>query len=241
MTFRAKPAGRRRPSWETDSRRNMYLNLGFGLVVLAAVLILAGAAAASWYGDHLEPVGSVNGTPITKDDFRARAEVEIFRLDTALSRIEDEFGAGRIDQATRDAQRQFIQQRRDQLEALVLERIIDSRVQAILAAQEGVTATDEEIEAEVTKEATTLEQRRVWAIEVEPKVDEGADEPTAAQKTEARTAAEKALADLAAGVGEPEDLWAVAHGFEAETSSIDEYAALTEAWREAVLARRGAS
>jgi len=49
------------------------------------------------------------------------------------------------------------------------------------------------------------------------------------------------LADLAAGVGEPEDLWAVAHGFEAETSSIDEYAALTEAWREAVLARRGAS
>ena len=38
MTFRAKPVVKRshRPSWESQDRRNFYLNLGFGLVVVAA-------------------------------------------------------------------------------------------------------------------------------------------------------------------------------------------------------------
>jgi parvulin-like peptidyl-prolyl isomerase len=217
MTFRAKPAGRRRPSW-TEGRRNMYLNLGFGLVVLAALLILAGAAAAKWYADHLQPVGSVNGVSITVDDLRARAEVELFRLDTAYSRIEDEFVAGRIDQATRDAQHQFLDQRRGQLEVNVLEQIIDSRIQATLAGQEGISVTNDEIEAEITKEGTTLEQRHVWVIEVEPEIDDDADEPTAAQTAAARAAAEAALADLEAGKTWEEVAKARSTGLDAETA-----------------------
>ena len=49
MTFRAKPVVKRdhRPAWETQDRRNFYLNLGFGLIVVLAVLILAIAAAVS--------------------------------------------------------------------------------------------------------------------------------------------------------------------------------------------------
>ena len=43
MTFRAKPVVKRahRASWETQDRRNLYLNLGFGLIVVIAVVILA--------------------------------------------------------------------------------------------------------------------------------------------------------------------------------------------------------
>ncbi len=46
MTFRAKPVVKRahRPSWESQDRRNFYLNLGFGLVVVLAVVILLVAA-----------------------------------------------------------------------------------------------------------------------------------------------------------------------------------------------------
>ena len=49
MTFRAKPVVKRdhKPAWETQDRRNFYLNLGFGLIVFLAVLILAIAAGLS--------------------------------------------------------------------------------------------------------------------------------------------------------------------------------------------------
>ena len=85
MTFRAKPVVKRarRPSWETQDRRNLYLNLGFGLIVVVAVVILAVAAGLTYYNDHLAPVGSVDGQSITKDDYTDRLQVEGWRLDEA--------------------------------------------------------------------------------------------------------------------------------------------------------------
>ena len=63
MTFKAKPVVKRaqRPSLDSHGRRNLYLNVGFGLVTVAAVLILLVAAGLTWYNDHLASVGSVNG------------------------------------------------------------------------------------------------------------------------------------------------------------------------------------
>ncbi len=79
MTFKAKPVVKRaqRPSWEGQDRRNFYLNIAFGIVVIAAVVILVIAGALTWYNDHLAPVGSVDGQPITKDELRDRFEIEI--------------------------------------------------------------------------------------------------------------------------------------------------------------------
>lgn len=48
------------------------------------------------------------------------------------------------------------------------------------------------------------------------------------------------LSRLQWSVGEPPDVWAITHGFEAETVSDGEYAALTQAWRDAINARRAA-
>jgi parvulin-like peptidyl-prolyl isomerase len=199
MTFRAKPAGRRRSSVESSDRRNLYLNVGFGLVVVGALIILVVVAAANWYGDHLEPVGSVNGSSITKDEFIARGEIELFRIAIQSSRVEDEFNAGRIDQADRERQQEFLTQRRQQIDGIVLEQLIDTRVQAALAAREGVTVSEADIDAGLARDATNPEQRRVWLIEVEPEVDDDAEEPTAAQVAAARTTAQAALADLEAG------------------------------------------
>ena len=69
MTFRAKPVVKRaqKPSWESRDRRTFYLNVGFALVVAAAVLILMIAVALSYYNEHLVSVGSVSGQSISKD------------------------------------------------------------------------------------------------------------------------------------------------------------------------------
>ncbi len=164
MTFRAKPVGKRghRPSWESQDRRNFYLNLAFGLVVIAAVAILLIAAGLTWYDSHLASVGSVDGQNITKDDFADRLKIESWRIDQADRAVRDLTVAGHITAAQAQSQQQLIEQQRSQISALTLERLIDSKLQAELASSEGVTATPTDVDAALTTEATTKETRHAW-------------------------------------------------------------------------------
>ena len=201
MTFRANPVVKRaqKPSWESRDRKNFYLNLGFGLVVAAAVLILAVAVALTYYNDHLVSVGSVAGQPISKDELRDRVVIERWRLDQATRRIATEKAAGRLTEQQAELQNQVVAQQAQQLVAVSLERIIDGRIQADLATAEGVSVTDADVEARLTKEATVPESRHAWVIEVAPEVDPDAAEPTAAQIAAARTKIDTALRDIAGG------------------------------------------
>lgn len=201
MTFRARPVVKRtqKPNWESRDRRNFYLNLGFGLVVLAAVLILAIAVAINYYNEHLASVGSVDGQSITRDDFRQRGTIEQWRLDEAGRRIQTLLVAGRLTQAQADLQKQYLQQQAQQIGTFVLERIIDSRILAKLAPAEGVTVTDTDIDARLIEEATTKEERHAWQIEVKPQVDGGASAPTTAQVEAARAKITQARADIKGG------------------------------------------
>jgi parvulin-like peptidyl-prolyl isomerase len=201
MTFRAKPVVKRahRPAWEAQDRRNFYLNVGFGLIVLLAVLILAIAAGLSWYNEHLAPVGSVDGSTITRDDFNDRLRIESWRLDEAGSRTRTAVLAGHLTEAEGASQEQALDQQRQQLGSFTLERIIDTRLQAKLAGQEGVTATPQDVDAQLTVEATNPESRHVWMIELKPATDPGAVAPTDAQKAAAKAKAETALKDIQGG------------------------------------------
>ena len=115
MTFRAKPVVKRdhKPAWETQDRRNFYLNLGFGLIVVLAVLILAIAAGVSYYNDHLAPVGSVDGESITKDEFTDRYQIETWRLDEAEARIRTSVIAGHLTEAQGTSLQSSIAQQRE--------------------------------------------------------------------------------------------------------------------------------
>lgn len=200
MTYRAKPAVRsRRAAWDSPERRNLLLNIGFGLVVLLAVLLLIGAAALTWYNQHLAPVASVDGQSITRGDFTRRFDVEALRLDLAESRILDEFNAGRVSTDQRDQQLQFLDSQRQQLASVTLERLIDIRVESVLAGQEGISVSQADVDAQVTEEATTPEQRHGWVIAVEPDVADDAEEPTEQAMADAREKADDALADLRGG------------------------------------------
>lgn len=201
MTFRAKPVVKRahRSPHESASRRNLYINLAFGGIVLLAVLILAAAAGATWYGDHLGAIAKVNGVDITKDQFRERLRIENFRFDVAERRVRDAFNDGRLTEAQQNQQLQFIAQTREQVGSLALERLIDAQLQKTLAAELGVTVDEGAIDAKLLEEATSVEERHVWIIDVEPETDAGADEPTAAQKEAAKKKADQALADIKGG------------------------------------------
>ena len=201
MTFKAKPVVKRaqRPAWEGQDRRNFYLNIGFGIVVAAALLILLIAGAVSWYDEHLSSVGSVDGQSITKDELRDRLQIETWRVDEAERRVRTAVVAGHLTEAEAQTQLDSLTNTRNQLVAIALERVIDSKLQATLAVAEGITTTPADVDAQLLDEATTPEQRHAWMIEVAPKLDAGSATPTAAQKATAKTAADAALKELQGG------------------------------------------
>ncbi|HEX5012564.1 MAG TPA: peptidylprolyl isomerase [Candidatus Limnocylindrales bacterium] len=210
MTFRAKPVANkpRRQSREGESRRNLYLNVGFGLAVVSAVVILVGVAVVSYYSEHLAPAASVGGQTITKDDFTEQAQIEVWRLQQQRSRIEAALNAGHITSAQAQQQIQSLQQQA-QAQALtpqVLERLIDTKIQGDLAKEMGISATPEQIDAKIVEESTTPEERHAWIIAVRPEVDDGKDEPTAEQKAAAKKIADQALVDVTTGGKKWEDV-----------------------------------
>src|SRR5262245_7144630 len=201
MTFRAKPVVKRssKNSWESRDRRNLLLNLGFGIVVVAAIVILLAAIGASYYDNNLASVGSVNGQGISKADLRDRSVIEQWRLEEAVRRIRTQKVAGQLTDAQAQLQEQIISQQQQQLVPITLEHLIDNKIQAELAARDGITVSDADIDSRLTEEATIPENRHAWVIEVEPTLDDGAVEPTAAQVSAAKAKADQALKDLQGG------------------------------------------
>jgi parvulin-like peptidyl-prolyl isomerase len=211
MTFRAKPVTPTRPSRSAHhggSRRNTYLNIGFGIVVALSVLILVSVAFFGWYREHLAPAASVDGQTITRDEFRESASIEIWRIQQAIGRVNAALAAGRLTnaQASQRIQSLNSQGSGEQLAQLITERLIDTRIQARLAAEEGITVTPEQVDARIAEEKTSPEERHAWLIAVTPEVDEDADEPTAAQKAAAKEIVDQALADITSGSKTWEDV-----------------------------------
>ncbi len=203
MTFRgtpaARPAPRRSRASADGDRRTLLVNLGFALVIVVSVLILVAAAGASWYGDHFGEVAKVDGTVITRDQYRDRYAVEQFRFDRLEGRIRDDLAAGRITQDVSDQRVALLEQQRNDLSTVVVDDLIDVALQSKLAADEGLSVSDQEIADQLRKEATRPEERHLWLISVEPEIDSDKKEPTDAQVAAAKAKAEQALADLKAG------------------------------------------
>ena len=101
MTFRARPVTNRpqRSSRDGESRRNFYLSIAFELTVVLAVLILVGIAGISWYREHLAAAATVDGQTITRDDFRTRGEIELWRIQQRIARVTAALNAGRLTSA----------------------------------------------------------------------------------------------------------------------------------------------
>jgi parvulin-like peptidyl-prolyl isomerase len=177
----------------------MLLNIGFGLTVVAALLLLAIAGGVAWYGSHLSPAASVNGQTITKDDYAKQLAINAFRIDYQSRRIRTLLTAGQMRSADATARQNVLDQRTQQADTIALEQLIDGRVQADLATKQGLTVADADVDARLTDEATTPEMRHAWMIEVKPDIPAGASAASDATKAAAKAKADAALADLKAG------------------------------------------
>lgn len=197
MTSRAKPT--RSHTWDDRERRNMLLNIGFGLTIVAALLLLLIAWGVSWYGDHLAPAATVNGQTITKDAWNKQVDINTFRADYQQRRIRTMLAAGQMSAADAESRQAVIQQRLGQIDSLSLEQLIDGTIQAELATKQGVTITPADIDARLKEEATTPELRHAWVIAVKPALEDGKTVPTDAAIATAKAAAQKAVTDLKAG------------------------------------------
>jgi parvulin-like peptidyl-prolyl isomerase len=199
MTFRArpttKPIPRRRGSHADGGRRNLYMNLGFGLIVVVAVLLLVGAGAATWIDQHLAPVAKVNGLSITKDQLAQREKIEAFKLSDAESRTREAVQANHMSAAQGQQVLQYIAQQQQQVATAALGDEIDTELILQLAAKRGAVASDAAVTAQLTKDATTLESRHVYQIAIVPDASAGTD----AGVSEAQAKANSLLADLKSG------------------------------------------
>jgi parvulin-like peptidyl-prolyl isomerase len=201
MTLRARPVARRRSraGWDSGDRRNNLINLGFFAAIGISVVILIGYAAFSWYDDHFGTAATVNGQVITKDHVRNRLAIEAFRLEYIEQRIRTLQAKRRISAADAQSQFDFLTQRRNQITALSVERLVDVALQAKLAGDNGITVTEQEVEEQLVSEATTSEQRHVWMIEIEPEPDRDTGEVGDEERRTALGRAQRALARLKAG------------------------------------------
>jgi parvulin-like peptidyl-prolyl isomerase len=201
MTFRAKPVARRpgRSGWDAGARRTTLINAGFAGAIVVSILILVGYAAWNWYDGHFGTAASVDGAVITRDDVRNRLAIEKFRIDYTEAQVRAFMQTGHISQSVFNQELSFLNQRRQSIASITLERLIDVNLQAKLATEENITVSDADVQAQLTKEATTDEQRHVWMIEVEPATDPTSGQVGAVQKAEAKAKADKALADLKSG------------------------------------------
>ena len=204
MTIRVRPADRGRSSRD-PSRRTFYMNLGFGITVVVAVLILVTVGATTWYNTHLAAAATVDGQTITKDQFLDRARVEQFRLQQLASRFNADVAAGRLTAAEGDSRTSAINNELDDsspnfaFSTTIIEKLIDTNLQAKLAAQLGIVATPEQIDARILDDKTRKEERHVGLIAVAPAVDTGKTDPTDAQKADAKKKADDALAAIKSG------------------------------------------
>jgi parvulin-like peptidyl-prolyl isomerase len=201
MTLRARPVARRRgrAGWDPGDRRNSLINIGFFLAIGFSILLLVGYAAFSWYNEHFGAAATVNGQTITNDQLRNRLRIENFRLGYFESRIATLLAKGRLTETEYDGQRQFVQQQRQQIAAIALERLVDVSLQGTLAAERSIQVSEDEIAAEVLEESTNAEQRHVWVIEIEPEVDTETGDVTPALRRAALSEAEDALDRLRDG------------------------------------------
>ena len=199
MSFRARPNSTRTRTWEDRDRRSMLLNIGFGVTIVAALLLLVIAAGVTWYGDHLVSAGSVNGESISKDAYNRQLAVNSFRTDYQARRLRTLLTAGHLRAADAQARQSILDQRTQQASTIALEQLIDGKIMAQLAPAQNVTVTDADIDARMTDEATTPELRNAWMIAVAPTLATGETVFTDAEKAAAKAKADQALADLKAG------------------------------------------
>jgi len=209
------------------------------VTVAAAVLLLLVAAGAAYWDGHLTAAVKVNSQEFSKDALAKQIKINTFLLDVQKKRTRTLLAENHIWSTDGNNRITAIDQQVAQVESIAAGQLIDGTIQVELAAKQGLTITDADVDAQMAKLATTPELRHVWLIAVVPTLASGQSVPTAAQKTEARNKAQQALTALKAGG----DWAAIAKSFSTDATKdqggdvgyIDENSSLDSVYTDAMM------
>jgi len=210
MTFRppaTKPTRRR--TRQVDNRRTLYMNAAFGVASLAAVALLSGVLFSNWYSDHGAAIASVGGVAISKDAVRTRAAVNLARDERLLQDFDTlrnqgqmtttDYGQVTSSITSAEASAQLYSDALDQLkEELTLQQYADKH---------GISVTDADIDAQITKDGTLPELRHVKVIGVEAPPTPPASVATSDQMTAAQVKAQGYLDSIKSGAKKWDDVF----------------------------------
>ncbi|MBA2260155.1 MAG: peptidylprolyl isomerase, partial [Acidobacteria bacterium] len=200
MTLRArttKPTSLRtrlRRSLDSEERQQAVVTALFALAIAAIVLILLGVVGLAFYNENIRPLARVGSVEIGPQQLKDRIELEQWRINREASRLTQAKINNEIDQATLTQRQGLLDQRADALLTTGLDGLVDIMYQSQLAAADGLTVDEAEIDARIADEYAGVERRHVFAIIVTPATAADAA-PSVAQR---HAALEKAVAAMAA-------------------------------------------
>lgn len=201
MTRTSRPSGRRSINRSSDPEDvfQRRVTLGFVGLIAAVTVTVVVALGYGFWDANLRPIANVGGTGISRDEWAARYRLEAFRLSREEARVRQALSAGEIDENEASGRLQSIAAARQSLEPGSLERLIDLTYQSQLAAEEGISVSEAEVDAAVAEAGTSPERRRIAALIVEPDAERPGWEPTPDERQEALRNAREALAALESG------------------------------------------
>jgi parvulin-like peptidyl-prolyl isomerase len=203
MTFRTRSAPRptRRRTRRSDSRRVVYITLAFSLAIVASLGCIGGVFAASYYGDHGQPIATANGEKISKDGVRDRAALNLARYERQLTDYKVLLNQGKITTDESTALTNTIQtsESPSTIYSDALTQLIDEAELRQYAGQNNITVTDQMIDAQIVTDSTIPEMRHVKIIGVPTKALPPASSPTGADSLAALSTAQGYLAELQTG------------------------------------------
>jgi parvulin-like peptidyl-prolyl isomerase len=199
MTSRPRQGSSRQRFWEDPTRRNMLMNVGFGLAIIAALLTLVVAFAVSWYGGHLAAAIKVNDVTFTKDDVARQSKVNLFLIDYQKKRTRTLLSSGQMWATDANGRINGLDQEVASVDKLSASQLTDGTVMLDLAKQNGQAVTADDIAKKEQNSATQSELRHVWMIVVAPTLSSGETTATDAEKAAAKAKADAALQALKGG------------------------------------------
>lgn len=185
---------------ETQHTRNVSW-MFYGVIVIIVVIIVGGLLYGFWES-NLKPVASVGGTNVSRSEMEDRFALEEFRTDRAAAQTSTALAEGTIDSELANLRFAMAENDRPATQAEALTDLVDLLFQEQLAADEGVTLDEDELQAAVEADGTMPEARSVDAIIVITTEQEQGEAATDAGIADARERAAAAIAALEAG-GDP--------------------------------------
>ena len=201
MTFRTRTAPRptRRRARRSDTRRAVYITLTFSLAIAAAISLMGGVFVASYYQDHGAAIASVSGEGISKDQLKDRTALDSARFARQRADYQTMRNQGKITSDEYSAMDQALTTSEGTVGADALTELVNEAELRQYASKNGISVTDQQVDAQIKTDSTIPEMRHVKIISVPVQAVAPAAAPTQANSDAALAKAQGYLKEIQGG------------------------------------------